>query len=62
MKVRLFSVQQRRQFKAAERAADRAAQQAGRAEARQRRNRFIPQARQWVIEQAPIPLGREVLD
>ena len=62
MQVRLFNAQERRRSKAAERARDREEAQAGRAEQRQRRNRFIPNARDWTIETVPKPLSGEVLD
>ena len=62
MQVRLFNLKERRQSKAAERAADRTAAEAGRSDQRQRRNRFIPDARDWTIETVPEPLPGEVLD
>jgi hypothetical protein len=62
MRVRLFSVKERRQSKAADRASDRAAAESGRANQRQRRNRFIPDAREWTIETVSKPLSGEVLD
>jgi len=62
MRVRLFSVNRRRTTKASERAADRAAETAGRAEKRQARNRFLPNAKDWEIETVPEPLRGEALD
>jgi hypothetical protein len=62
MQVQLFNLKRRRQSKAIERAADRAAVEAGRAEQRQQRNRFVPEARDWRIETVPEPLSGEVLD
>ena len=60
--IRLFSPAERRRRKAAERAADRAAARAGRAEERQERNRFVPDAQGWQIEAAPDPQQGERLD
>jgi hypothetical protein len=62
VKIRLLDVDKRKRFKAEERAADKAAQQSGQGAARQERNRFIPDAKTWTIENAPDPQQGETLD
>jgi hypothetical protein len=62
MKIRFFDVERRKKLKAAERAADKVAQQSGRGAERQERNSFIPNAKDWTIEQAPDPQAGETLD
>ena len=62
MKIRLLDVEKRKRLKAAERAADEAAQRAGRGCERQKRNSFIPDAKAWIIEEAPAPQTGEKLD
>ena len=62
MRIRLYSVKERKEQKASERAADRKAQEAGQGDERQKRNRFIPNAKEWIIEKAPEPFPGQVLD
>jgi hypothetical protein len=62
MRVRFYSVHERKRQKAEERAADRLASEAGHADGRQKRNRFIPNAKEWVIEKVAEPLQGHRLD
>jgi hypothetical protein len=62
MKVGLFSIQARQRLKARERANDRRAAKSGQAGQRQARNRFLPNAQDWLVEKTPKPMKGEVLE
>jgi hypothetical protein len=57
-----YSVEKRKKQKAQERLLDGQAVRNGKAAQRQARNRFVPNPKEWVVENMPKPLGGEVLD